>query len=90
MVVLGGHHSTRSGRTSLLAPEMTTTELRVEVDSSEVAVLDGYCAATGKHRSEVIRFLLREWSAAKHYEATVILRVAGSNPTDPETARNRA
>ena len=66
---------------------MPVTEIRVEVDSSEVAVLDGYCSATGKHRTEVIRFLLREWSNAKHYEATVILRVAGCNPTVPEGGR---
>ena len=64
---------------------MTVTEIRVEVDPSEVSVLDGYCSATGKNRS--VRGLLKDWSNAKLHEATLILRVAGINPTQPEGER---
>lgn len=63
------------------------TELRVEVDSDEVSVLDGYCSATGKKRTEVIRSLLKEWSNAKLHEAELILRVAGHLATTPESHR---
>lgn len=62
-------------------------EIRLEVPASEVAVLDGYCSATGKHRTEIIRSLLSEWSRSKLHEATLILRVAGSNPSSPEAGR---
>ena len=50
---------------------MPVTEIRVEVDPSEVSVLDGYCSATGKNRSVVIRGLLKDWSNAKLHEATL-------------------
>lgn len=66
---------------------MSTTEIRVEVDSDEVAVLDGYCSATGKKRTEVIRTLLKQWSDSKLHEATLILRVAGHIPTKPAADR---
>jgi hypothetical protein len=56
------------------------TEIRVVLPTEEVAVLDGYCNGTGKDRSKVLRRILAEWSEAKHREAIVIVRVAGSNP----------
>jgi hypothetical protein len=64
-----------------------TTELRLELPVDEVAVLDGYCQATGKSRTNVMRGLLADWSEKKFHEATVILRVAGRNPTKPEGGR---
>jgi hypothetical protein len=63
-------------------------EIRVEVDIDDVNVLDGYCTATGKSRTDVIRTLLREWSARKLHEATIVLRVAGRHPGHPESVRN--
>lgn len=63
------------------------TELRIELPAAEVAVLDGYCQATGKSRSGVLRELLQTWSEQKHHEATVILRVAGHKPAAPECTR---
>lgn len=72
-------------------------EIRFEVDAAEVAVLDGYCSATGKCRTEVIKSLLAEFSAAKLREAETILRVAkaasagfhsGVTPTRSESDRN--
>lgn len=63
-------------------------EIRVEVPNEELSVLDGYCSATGKVRTEVIRDLLAKWSEMKFHEATVILRVAGRNPTGSESVRS--
>jgi metal-responsive CopG/Arc/MetJ family transcriptional regulator len=60
-----------------------TTEVRFEVPKEEVSVLDGYCQATGKDRSKVIRDVLRQWSEQKRHEAILICRVAGCNPTEP-------
>ncbi len=63
-------------------------EIRFEVPADEVAVLDGYCHATGKNRTDVIRGLLIDWSKSKLHEAIMICRVAGANPTAPDTDRN--
>ena len=65
-----------------------TTELRLELPADEVAVLDGYTQATGKTRTQVMRDILKMWSDAKHHEATLILRVAGRNPSIPGGDRN--
>lgn len=62
-------------------------EIRWEASTEETAILDGYCSANGIDRSKVMRNLLREWSDKKKHEATVICRVAGINPTTPESAR---
>lgn len=62
-------------------------EIRIEVPEDEVSILDGYCSATANNRTDVIRLLLREWSASKRREATVICRVAGINPTAPDRCR---
>lgn len=62
-------------------------EIRCEVPNEAVAVLDGFCQATGKSRSDVIRQLLSEWSETKLRESILVCRVAGVNPTAPE--RNR-
>ena len=64
-----------------------TTEIRMELPASECSVLDGYVQATGKTRTAVLRDILRLWSEAKFHEATLILRVAGRNPTEPESGR---
>ncbi len=63
-------------------------EIRVEVPNDELAVLDGYCSATGKNRTDVIRSLLHQWADRKFHEATIILRVAGHNPVAQETGRS--
>ena len=62
-------------------------ELRVEVPSEELAVLDGYCTATGQGRNVVIRRLLKEWSERKLHESILICRVANVNPAAPEAGR---
>lgn len=55
-------------------------EIRFTVDASAVAVLDGYCQATGKDRTTVIRELLEKWSAETLHVSTLVCRVAGRNP----------
>lgn len=62
-------------------------ELRVELPSVDVSVLDGYCNATGRSRAEVVRGILCEWSLARVHEAKVICRVAGVNPFESEPGR---
>lgn len=62
-------------------------EIRAEFPDDEVNVLDGYCSATGRSRTDVLRTLVREWSDRKLHEATIIMRVAGRNPIDPEPGR---
>lgn len=63
-------------------------EVRFEAPSAEVSVLDGYCSATGKNRTDVMRSILRDWSSAKLREATLICRVAGINLTSAEACRS--
>jgi hypothetical protein len=62
-------------------------EIRFECDQDELSILDGYCAATGKHRTEVFKELLRIWSKDKLHEATLVLRFVGSNPDGSESSR---
>ena len=70
---------------------MTTSfdavELRLEIPRADMAVLDGYCNATGKSRAELVRAILNDWSAARVHEAKIICRVAGVNPFDTEADR---
>lgn len=63
-------------------------EIRVEIPDTDLAVLDGYCSATGRARTDVIKRLLGDWAAGKLHEATVIMRVAGRNPALPESDRS--
>ena len=63
------------------------TEISFEVPAHEASVLDGYCQAKGIKRTQVVRNILREWSEAKHREAMMICRVAGSKPD--ESGQNR-
>ena len=63
------------------------TEIRFEVEASECSVLDGYCQATGKDRTKVIREVMAAWSAEKLHVATLICRVAGRNPFESESDR---
>lgn len=64
------------------------TEIRFEVDAAECSVLDGYCQGTGRNRTEVIREILAKWSGDQLHVATLICRVAGRNPTAPESYRS--
>lgn len=63
------------------------SELRCDIKDFTAAVLDGYCSATGKCRTEVVNEVLGMWASQKHREATVILRVSGVDPVSPDTER---
>ena len=66
---------------------MSDHEIRFVVPGEELCVLDGYCVANGKGRTDVLRGLLRKWSEKKRHEAVSICRAAGINPTAPDTSR---
>ena len=65
-------------------------EILFELPASDVSVLDGYCSATGKSRTDIMRNILKDWSDAKLREATLICRVAGVNPAASEYGRKVA
>ena len=62
-------------------------EIRFEAKPETLAVLDGYCSATGKCRTSFINQLLEDWAKAKAHEAMIVCRVAGINPLLPEAGR---
>ena len=62
-------------------------EIRFEAKQETVAVLDGYCSATGRCRTAFINGLLEEWAAAKLHEARVVVRVADANTGMSELRR---
>ena len=62
-------------------------EVRFEAKSETVAVLDAYCGAAGKCRTQFINDLLESWACKKLHEATLICRVAGVNPTVADSNR---
>ena len=65
-------------------------EIRFEMKADDMAVIDGYCSATGKCRTEVISRILSEWSDNKLREADYIMRVAGRIPMVSESERHLA
>jgi len=66
-------------------------EIRFEPDSEEdLAILDGYNAASGESRKSVMCSLLHEWAMKKKHEATLVLRFANSTPGGTESHRNQA
>lgn len=54
-------------------------EIRFEAPNEDIAILDGFCSATGRCRTEVVKEILSAWSASKLREAETILRVAGTS-----------
>lgn len=62
-------------------------EIRFEAKVETVAVLDGYCSATGKCRTSFINDLLEQWAKDKLREATMVCRTAGINPMAQEPGR---
>ena len=64
------------------------TELRVEILTEDMAVLDGYVAASGTNRAEIIRIILKAWSDIKLRESEYICRFAGVNPITKDSAGN--
>ena len=67
---------------------MAKTEVRFEVESEELSVIDGFCSATDKCRTEIIKSILSEWSEKKLHESILVCRVAGVNPMASDTHRS--
>jgi len=65
-------------------------EIRFEMPDDDMAVIDAYCSATGRCRTEVIRDVLSIWAKDKLHEATLIMRVSGRNPMRPESDSGHA
>ena len=63
------------------------TEVRFELPTEDVQIFDAYSIASGKSRTAIMAEILALWIAAKRHEATLICRVAGINPTEPEAGR---
>lgn len=63
-------------------------ELRFEMPDEDVGVIDAFCSATGRSRTDVVRDILTVWTKDKLHEATLIIRVSGRNPVRPESDRN--
>lgn len=61
-----------------------TVELRVQLPRFTVDVLDGHCSASGECRTKLVDEILGNWAIQKHREATLIIRVAGNNPTQSD------
>jgi len=79
--------SIQSTHARLFLP-VAMSELRVNLPDEIVAVLDGYCSATDKCRTETAVEIIGEWSRQKLHESIVICRVARVNPIAVETNRH--
>lgn len=64
-------------------------ELRSEIPNETLAVMDAYCSATGLCRTQLTQEILGEWAAKKLHVSTIVCRVAGVNPTQPERRRRK-
>lgn len=63
-------------------------EIRFEAKTETVAVIDGFCSATGKCRTSLSgSSVLESWAKEKLHEAMIVCRVAGVDPSVPEAAR---
>lgn len=57
-----------------------TSELRAEVKKRTLSVMDAFCSASGKCRTQLTNEILGDWAEKKLHEATIVCRVAGVNP----------
>ncbi len=64
------------------------SELRCEIDDSILAVIDAYAsAAGGGGRTPIVSEILLAWAKEKHHEASLVMKVAGVDPTWPQCRR---
>ena len=62
-------------------------EVRIDIDPDELAIMDGYIAATGKDRKQIITELVKKWTKDKLHESIVVCRMARINPLAVDTER---
>ena len=66
----------------------TLVELRGEISSDDIAVIDAVVQATpGANRMSIVRNIIGEWVERKCHEATLIQRVRRGNGNTPESDR---
>lgn len=65
------------------------TEVRFEIPAEELAIVDGYCSATHKSRTDVLRELIAAFSKDELHKAIVVCRMARINPMASESDRKR-
>ena len=63
-------------------------EIRFKTQGERLSILDAYCQATGKCRTEVMVGLLEKWSADQVHVASMVLNVIRRNPSRVESIRN--
>lgn len=64
------------------------SEVRIDIDAEELAIMDGYISASGSNRKEIITELVRKWSADKLHESIIVCRMARVNPLEMESDRH--
>lgn len=68
----------------------SVSEIRFELPDEVLRVLDGYCNATGRNRTDVIREHMSVWAEQKVHEAILIMRTTGINPHSPDSSRSKS
>ena len=63
-------------------------EIRFKTSGEKLSVLDAYCQATGKHRTDIMVELLEKWSADQVHVSTMVLNVLKRNPSRVESHRH--
>jgi hypothetical protein len=64
------------------------SEVRIDIDAQELAVMDGYIQATGSNRTKIIGDLVKKWAADKLHESIIVCRMARVNPLEQDTDRH--
>ena len=62
-------------------------ELRVDVPTDDLTILDAYCMATGRSRVDLVRDLINKFAGEQLHIAKVLVRCAGVNPHDADSGR---
>lgn len=59
-------------------------EVRIDLETEDLAIMDGYISASGSNRTKIITELVRKWSQEKLHESIVVCRMARINPLEVE------
>ena len=62
-------------------------EIRIDLDSEALAVMDGFIQASGSNRTKIIGELIKRWSDDKLHESIIVCRMARINPLAVDSNR---